>query len=206
MILAISRTIFELQRRTIPHFNPLKKSFWSFEMHFHPRSYRFSDILQNMCPIVFAPDFSTFLCVREGKKTFPRVLRIHKNEKKILEKNLGFTGIWTRIDGTKVSYACLPTTEKQYWKIYNSWKTLIMKFTGKKGNFQKNSGKIADQLFWNSIFEFFFITKYQKNLIQAWETPKLELSLSFQPLSCVPLQMVTINVQGGVVISAPHVD
>ena len=156
MILAISRTVFELQRRTIPHFNPLNKSFWPFEMHFHPRSYRFSDILQNMCPIVFAPDFSTFLCVREGKKTFPRVLRIHKNEKKkILEKKLGFTGIWTRIDGTKVSYACLPTTEKQYWKDHNSWKTLIMKFTGKKGNFQKNCKKLLTNYFEIQFLNFF---------------------------------------------------
>ena len=70
-------------------------------MHFHPRSYRFSDILQNMCPIVFAPDFSTFLCVREGKKTFPRVLRIHKNEKKIWKKNLASRGFEPGLTGPK---------------------------------------------------------------------------------------------------------
>ena len=110
--LAISLTIFELQRRIIPHFNPLKKSFWPFEMHFHPRSYRFSDILQNMCPILFAPDFSTFLCVREGKKTFPRVLRIHKNEKKNFGKKTWLHGD-LNLDWQDQSQLCLPPNHRE---------------------------------------------------------------------------------------------
>ena len=63
-------------------------------MHFHPRSYRFSDILQNMCPIVFAPDFSTFLCVREGKKS-------KDNKKNLFEKNLASRGFEPGLTGPK---------------------------------------------------------------------------------------------------------
>ena len=166
-------------------------------MHFHPRSYRFSDILQNMCPIVFAPDFSTFLCVREGKKTFPRVLRIHKNEKKNLGKKTWPHGDLNP-DWRDQSQLCLPPNHREtVLKRPQFLKDTNYEIYWKKRKFSKKLQKIADQLFWNSIFEFSFITKYRKNLIQAWETPKLELSLSFQPLSCVPLQMATINVQGG---------
>ena len=131
MILAISRTVFELQRRTIPHFNPLKKSFWPFEMHFHPRSYRFSDILQNMCPIVFAPDFSTFLCVREGKKS-------KNNKKKSFWKRFAPSGIWTRISQLEVRYTYLIATESLLSHILKFYVQLIHKNHLKNWKISKN--------------------------------------------------------------------
>ena len=46
--LAISLTIFELQRRTIPHFNPLNKSIWPLGHNIFPRVHPFWAIRQNI--------------------------------------------------------------------------------------------------------------------------------------------------------------
>ena len=51
--LAISLAIFELQRRTIPHFNPLNNSFWPYEGPFCCRANSFWAIWPNVRPIFF---------------------------------------------------------------------------------------------------------------------------------------------------------
>ena len=53
MLLAISLAIFELQRRTIPHFNPLNNSFWPYEGPFCCRANSFWAIWPNVRPIFF---------------------------------------------------------------------------------------------------------------------------------------------------------
>ena len=54
MFLAISLVIFELQRRTIPHFNPLNNSFWLYEEQFYCRFNTFWVLLPNVSTIFFA--------------------------------------------------------------------------------------------------------------------------------------------------------
>ena len=53
MFLAISLAIFELQRRTIPHFNPHNNSFWPYEEQFCCRVNRFWVIRPNVSTIFF---------------------------------------------------------------------------------------------------------------------------------------------------------
>ena len=57
MLLAISLAIFELQRRTIPHFNPLNNSFWPYKEPFCCRVNSFWVLRPNVSPIFFEPYF-----------------------------------------------------------------------------------------------------------------------------------------------------
>ena len=57
--LAISLAIFELQRHTIPHFNPLNNSFWPYGETFFCRVNSFWAILLNVSTIFFGTHFST---------------------------------------------------------------------------------------------------------------------------------------------------
>ena len=49
----ISQTLFELQRRTIPHFDPYEQYFWPSELIFSSRMDSFCAILQNLCKLFF---------------------------------------------------------------------------------------------------------------------------------------------------------
>ena len=53
MFLSISRAIFEVQRRTIPHFYPLNNSFWPYEEQFCCRVNRFWVIRPNVSTIFY---------------------------------------------------------------------------------------------------------------------------------------------------------
>ena len=64
--LAISLAIFELQRRTIPHFNPLNNSFWPYEGPFCCRANSFWAIWPNVRPIFFQSYFDQ---KNQGKST-----------------------------------------------------------------------------------------------------------------------------------------
>ena len=55
--LAISPAIFELQRCTIPHFNPLNNSFWPYEEPFCCRANSFWVIRPNVSTIFFRTHF-----------------------------------------------------------------------------------------------------------------------------------------------------
>ena len=65
--LAISLAIFELQRRTIPHFNPLNNSFWPYGETFFCRVNSFWAILLNVSTIFFSHtlnnSFGKHLCL-----------------------------------------------------------------------------------------------------------------------------------------------
>ena len=57
MFIDVSPKIFELQRRTIPHFKAWNKLIWPFVIHFSTKSDISWSAEQNTCPIFFAPDF-----------------------------------------------------------------------------------------------------------------------------------------------------
>ena len=57
MFIDVSPKIFELQRRTIPHFKAWNKLIWPFVIHFSAKSDISWSAEQNTCPILFAPDF-----------------------------------------------------------------------------------------------------------------------------------------------------
>ena len=58
MFIDVSPKIFELQRRTIPHFKAWNKLIWPFVIHFSTKSDISWSAEQNTCPIFFAPDFT----------------------------------------------------------------------------------------------------------------------------------------------------
>ena len=56
--LAISLAIFDLQRRTISHFNPLNISFWPFFITFSAKMDIWWDTKRRKCLVFFFPDFT----------------------------------------------------------------------------------------------------------------------------------------------------
>ena len=68
MFLAISLAIFELQRRTIPHFNPLNKSIWPLGNKFLSVVDRFWVKRQNMCVVFFIQTLYTYAIYKLEKK------------------------------------------------------------------------------------------------------------------------------------------
>ena len=67
--LAISPAIFELQRCTIPHFNPLNNSFWPYGEPFCCRANSFWVIRPNVSTIFFRTHF-IYLVICKGKYNF----------------------------------------------------------------------------------------------------------------------------------------
>ena len=62
LFLAISLAILELQRRTIPHFNPQNNSFWPYEEQLCCRVNRFWVIRPNVSTIFFGTHFMYHEC------------------------------------------------------------------------------------------------------------------------------------------------
>ena len=157
-----------------------------------------SQIYCKICVLLFLPQtLVLFFVSGKVRKLFLGCWGFIKMKKKILEEKT-----WLHRDlnpdWRDQSQLCLPPNHREtVLKRPQFLKDTNYEIYWKKRKFSKKLQKIADQLFWNSIFEFFFITKYRKNLIQAWETPKLELSLSFLPSNFVPVKMATINMGGG---------
>ena len=112
MLLAISLAIFELQRRTIPHFNPHNNSFWPYEEQFCCRVNRFWVIRPNVSPIFFGPYFNS--------TTTPLIFRLH------------FTTDWT----FQMRY--ITSLNSQWFQIYKSSKLKLWKksvYVGKSKRF-----------------------------------------------------------------------